>query len=132
LNPYFRNLSIVVALACFALAGVWLLAPQFLVTNWGLDNTSSVGVLGRRIAVLMMGLGILSVAFRNAAPPARTVLVRVNIVLFLGTAALGFFELIFGTVTMGILPACFIEIALAMAYLNLVRRERHQVKKENL
>jgi len=131
-NSYFRNLSIVVALACLALAGVWLLAPQLLVSTWGLDNTSSVDVLGRRIAVLMLGFGILNVALRDATPPARTALVRVNIAIFLGTAALGFFELIFNTVTMGILPACFIEIVLAMAYLNLVRMERHQAKKENL
>jgi len=132
LNRYFRNLSIVVALACFALAGVWLLAPHLLVTSWGLDNTSSVDVLGRRIAVLMMGFGILNAAFRNASPPTRTALMRVNITIFLGTAALGFFELSSNTVTMGIMPACFVEIALAMAYLNLVRMDRHQVKKENL
>ena len=133
MGRYFHNLSIIVALVCFALAGIWLLAPQLLVTSWGLDNTASVSVLGRRISVLMVGFGLLSFAFRNIKPtPARAAIVRVLVWVFLGTAALCFFELGSNTVSLGILPACLIEIALAIAFLNLMRMERHQDQKEDI
>lgn len=132
MSRYYHHLSIVAALAFFGLAGVWFFSPQLLLESWGLETTSAVGVIGRRVAVLMAALGILSLSLRNLSPsPARLALVRFLVLVFLGTAGLGLVELGSQTVSLGILIACLIETVLAMAYLPLMLSERHRVPKEN-
>jgi hypothetical protein len=118
----FRNLAIVCALLCFALAVVWLVAPGILLNMWGVDFSSSVGLVGRRGAALYAGIGVMLFCARNAEPsPARSAIVAGLIVSFLALAALGAFELAAGNAAPGILSAVLVEIILALALLRIVR-----------
>jgi hypothetical protein len=114
----FRSLAILSALVFFSLAFTWMLAPDLLLSNWGVELSSSAEVVGRRGAALYAGMGVMFFSARNAEPsPARSALLGGAIVTCLILAVLGVFELATGHVEVGILTAVFIEIALVLAFL---------------
>jgi hypothetical protein len=114
----FRSLAILSALVFFSLAFTWMLAPDLLLSNWGVELSSSAEVVGRRGAALYAGMGVMFFSARNAEPsPARSALLGGAIVTCLILAVLGVFELATGHVGVGILTAVFIEIALVLAFL---------------
>jgi hypothetical protein len=114
----FRSLAILSALVFFSLAFTWMLAPDLLLSNWGVELSSSAGVVGRRGAALYAGMSVMFFSARNAEPsPARSALLGGAIVTCLILAVLGVFELATGHVEVGILTAVFIEIALVLAFL---------------
>ena len=114
----FRSLAILCALVFFSLAFTWMLAPDLLLSNWGVELSSSAEVVGRRGAALYAGMGVMFFSARNAEPsPARSALLGGAIVTCLILAVLGVFELATGHVEVGILTAVFIEIALVLAFL---------------
>ncbi|HSI21812.1 MAG TPA: hypothetical protein VK959_02205 [Methylophilaceae bacterium] len=114
----FRSLAILSALVFFSLAFTWMLAPDLLLSNWGVELSSSAEVVGRRGAALYAGMSVMFFSARNAEPsPARSALLGGAIVTCLILAVLGVFELATGHVGVGILTAVFIEIALVLAFL---------------
>lgn len=105
----FRTLAILTALIFFALALTWMLAPTLFLSNWGVEFTTSVGLVGRRAAALYAGVGVMFFCAINAPPsPARSALLKGAIVTCLMLAALGVVELATGHAKVGILVAVFI------------------------
>ena len=114
----FRNLAILTSFVFFALALTWMFAPNLLLSNWGVEFSSPVGLVGRRGAALYSGFGVMFFAARNAAPsPARSALLSGAVVACLILALLGVIELATGHAEVGILVAVFIEVALTLAFL---------------
>lgn len=130
-NRYSTVLVSLVSGLFLVLAAVWLVDPGLMAGSWGLDETLGIDVVGRRVGVLMAGFGVLSWAFRRVEPsPARTALEGALVLTLLGAAALGFWQWAVHEVTVGILPACLLELVVAAALLNLMRLER-RLRKEN-
>ena len=95
-----------------------MLAPNLLLSNWGVEFSSAVGLVGRRGAALYAGMGVMFFAARNAEPsPARSALLQGAVVACLVLAVLGVFELATGHAEVSILVAVFIEVALVLAFL---------------
>lgn len=118
----YRSLAILTALVFFSLALTWMLAPNLLPSNWGVEFSSPVGMVGRRGAALYAGIGVMFYSARNAAPsPSRSALVAGLVVACLTLAGLGGFELVAGHANPGILAAVLIEVALALAFLYVGR-----------
>jgi hypothetical protein len=120
----FRSLAILSALIFFSLALTWMLAPDLLLSNWGVELSSSAELVGRRGAALYAGMGVMFFFARNAEPsPVRSALLGGAIVTCLILAILGVFELATGHAEVGILAAVFIEIALVLAFLTVRFKE---------
>ena len=120
----FRNLAILASFIFFALAITWMLAPNLFLASWGVDFTSSAGLVGRRGAALYAGVGLMLFSARNAEPSlARSALIKGFVVACLILAALGVFELATGHANSGILTAVFIEVALVLAFLYVNRTD---------
>ncbi|WP_109016627.1 hypothetical protein [Novimethylophilus kurashikiensis] len=124
----FRNLAILTSFIFFALALIWMFAPNLLLSNWGVELSSSVELVGRRGAALYAGISVMFFSARNAeASPARSALVAGFVAACLTLAALGFFDLMAGHASHGILAAVFIEVTLALAFLYVGRARRNAV-----
>lgn len=116
----FRPLAIMISALFLALALLWMFAPQRLLEGWGLVLTPMVELLGRRAAALYAGVAVMFWLARNApASLARAGMSNGLAVACLLLAVLGVFELLVGHVTGGILIAVAIEVALAVALLQL-------------
>ncbi len=111
-------------LVCFALAVSWTLAPNTLLTVWGVEFSYPVGLMGRRTAALFGGIGVMFFYARNAEPSsARSALISGFVVVCIALAALGTFELASGHAGLGILSAVLVEVALALAFLYVARTQ---------
>lgn len=114
----FHVLATVAAVICFALAAIWLLAPQVLFSILGLEYSQSAGLISRRSAALFVGIGIMLFLARNVVPsPARDALSIGFIVACLVLAGLGVFEFIKNRARIGILLAVAVEVMLAVAFI---------------
>jgi len=119
----FRRLALGSALLFFALALIWMLAPDLLLLDWGVEFTASAGFVGRRAAAVYAGVGVMFLSARNAEPStARTALINGGAVTGLALAALGIVEFKAGHASARILVAVGIEVALARAFLYVGRR----------
>ena len=113
----FRSVSTVAAAVCFALAVVWMLAPQVLLQVWTVSFSGAVGLVARRGAALFLGIGVALFRCRNAeASTARNALASGVVVSCAALAALGVIELAVGHAGAGILLAVVVEVSLAAAF----------------
>lgn len=121
----FRGVSIVSALAFAALAGVWMFAPQLLLSDWGVESGPSTELVGRRAAALFAGMSAMFFWARNAEPSAaRSALLKGAVAACLILAALGIYELKAGHANARILAAVGIEITLSLAFLYVANKVR--------
>ena len=113
----FENISLLSSLICIALALVWLLAPQFLLTLWAVDFSEPVALVCRRAAALFAGIGVMLFQLRHAAPsPIRDAVATGLMVACSLLAVLGMTEFTLGHAGPGILLAVAVEISLAVAF----------------
>lgn len=118
----FRTLSMFTAALCLVLALVWGLMPDWLLAIWGLEYSSSTGVVSRRVAVLFAALGLIFYWVRNEPPSViRSALSSGFMVGCFGLAALGFGEWLNGHTGPGILLAVLVELALGLGFLQTRR-----------
>ncbi len=123
----FRNLAIFTALVYCTLAVIWAFAPNILLLTWGVDFSSSTGLVGRRGAALLAGLGIMLFQARVAEPsPARSAMVSGLIFANIALACLGIFELTTGHAQPGILSAVVAELALGASFIYVGRKQSPQ------
>ena len=112
----FRNVAIINALILFALALIWMFAPNIFLSMWGIEYSYEVGMLSRRGAATYAGVSVMLFYARNAQPsPVRSALVAGFGVACLTLAVLGVMEFVTGHARIEILTAVFIEIAIAMS-----------------
>ncbi|SFH61357.1 hypothetical protein SAMN04515618_10199 [Collimonas sp. OK307] len=114
----FRGLAILSALVFSALALTWMLAPDLLLSDWGVEFTPSAGLVSRRAAALYAGVAVMFFSARNTEPStARSALIKGVVVACFMLAVLGLLEFEVGNATPRILIAVFIEAALTLAFL---------------
>ncbi|QWT39364.1 hypothetical protein [Dickeya dadantii] len=124
LSLRFRPLAILSALLFFVLAVAWMSVPDLMLANWGVDFTSSAGLVSRRSAALYAGVGVMFFLARNVAPSqARSSLMKGVVSTCMILAALGMGEFIAGHANRGILPAVVLEVLLALAFLSAIRTD---------
>lgn len=113
----FEHLALLSSLVCIALALVWSLAPQFLLTLWAVDFSAPVALVGRRGAALFAGIGVMLFQLRHAAPsPVRAAVANGVVVACSLLAFLGITEFVLGHAGPGILLAVAIEISLSLGF----------------
>lgn len=113
----FYRLSIFCSILFILLAIILMFAPAQMLTGWGVELTSSVGLLARRIAALYTGIAVMFFIARNAEhSTTRTALIYGVITSCLLLAALGAYEFSVGHASGGILPAVLIEVVLVLAF----------------
>jgi len=114
----FRSMAILAAIAFLSLALTWMFAPNLVLSDWGIEISSSAAFVGRRAAALYAGIGVMFLAARNAEPSsARSALSKGFVVACGMLAALGVIELSAGHVKPAILIAVLIEVAFAVGFL---------------
>jgi peptidoglycan/LPS O-acetylase OafA/YrhL len=115
----FRALATLSGVFFLVLALVWLVAPQLLLSDWGLDLNATAALIGRRGAALYAGFGVMLLAARNAAAsPARSAILKGLATTCALLAALGLYELWQGRVGNPILAAVAIEVIFALVFLS--------------
>ena len=114
----FHRLSVITSVLFALLAIILMFTPSLMLTGWGVELTTSVGLVVRRIAALYIGLAVMFYFVRNAEHSnTRTALIYGTITGCMLLACLGVYEFVMGHATSGILSAVFIEVALMLAFL---------------
>lgn len=113
----FKNIALLSASICLALALIWLLIPKLLLSLWGVKFAEPAGLVSRRAAPIFAGMGLMLFKLRHVGPcPARTAVSSGFMVTCLMLALLGTIELVTGHAGPGILLAVVVEIALALGF----------------
>jgi len=121
----FYRLAIFTSALFLILAMIWMFAPVQLLSGWGVEFSTAVGLIGRRAAALYAGIAVMFFSARNAAPSAtRTAIISGTITSCSILALLGIYEFATGNATNGILTAVFIEVALVLAFLYAGARKK--------
>jgi len=95
-----------------------MFAPAQMLTSWGIELTTSVVLVARRIAALYTGLAVMFFMVRHAEhSTTRTALISGTITACSILALLGVYEFATGHATSGILTAVLVEVALVLAFL---------------
>lgn len=113
----FYRLSIFISILFLLLAIILMFAPAQMLTSWGVELTTSVGLFARRVAALYIGMAVMFFMARNAEhSTTRTALIYGIITSGTLLALFGVYEFATGHATSGILSAVFIEFAIALAF----------------
>jgi hypothetical protein len=121
----FYRLSVFSSILFLSLAIILMFAPAQMLAGWGVELTTSVGLVARRIAALYTGLAVMFFFVRNAEhSTTRSALIYGTITGCSILAILGVYEFATGHAASGILAAVSIEVALVLAFLYVgVRRK---------
>ena len=102
-----------------------MFAPALMLTGWGVELTTEVGLVVRRIAALYTGLAVMFFMVRNAEhSTTRTALITGTITGCMILALLGVYEFAAGHASSGILASVFIEVVLVLAFLYVGARRK--------
>ena len=116
----FYRLSVFSSILFVVLAIILMFAPDKMLAGWGVELTTSVGLLARRIAALYTGLAVMFFMVRNAEhSTTRTALIYGTITGCMILALLGVYEFSTGHATSGILSAVFIEVVLSLLFMTV-------------
>jgi len=118
----FHRLSVFSSILFVVLAIILMFAPTQMLTSWGVEITTSVGLIARRIAALYAGLAVMFFMVRDAEhSTTRTAIITGTITACSLLALLGVYELALGHATTGILASVFIEVALVLSFIHVQR-----------
>ena len=113
----FKHIALLSASICIALALIWLLMPNLLLSLWAVEFSEPVGLVSRRASPLFAGMGLMLFKLRHVGPcPARAAVSSGLMLTCLMLALLGIIELVIGHAGPGILLAVIVEIALALGF----------------
>jgi hypothetical protein len=121
----FYRLSVLTSILFVVLAIILMFVPALMLTGWGVELTTEVGLVVRRIAALYTGLAVMFFMVRNAEhSTTRTALIYGTITGCMLLAILGVYEFATGHAARGILAAVTIEVALVLAFLYVGARRK--------
>ncbi len=121
----FRRLALFCAFLCFALALIWGTCAERLLAFWDIPHSEAAALMGRRIAALLLGVGVMFFSVRGCPPsPARAALVRGFMVGCLALALLGLYDWLSGHAGPGILISVCAELGLGLAFVSVGNGER--------
>jgi len=122
----FKNISIITAAITLILCVILMLAPEVIFLIFDIEESSSAFFIGRRAAMLFLGLSVLLWAGRNAPHSESRQAVCLGLAVSMsGLAVLGIAEYARGYAGLGILLAVITEIALAALYFRVWRCHNH-------
>jgi len=117
----FHRLAQVSAIICIGLAVVWIGAPQWLLTLWGMDSPAPAVMVARRGGALFLGLATMLFMLRHAGKSRERDAVSLGMaVACTALAALGLHEWISLRAGNAIWLAILTEIPLAAAFFRAV------------
>jgi hypothetical protein len=113
----FREAAIAGSSICFALAAIWIGAPQFILWIWQIDGSEPALLMARRGGALFAGLAIILLLTRDAErSPARSAMATGFSVSCAILAALSVYEFTAAHAGVGILAAAAVEAVLALVF----------------
>lgn len=97
---------------------LWLFNPMAILVLWGIDDASHQLMVERRLGILLLGIGILLLASRNAGPsPARSAISYGLATSASALVALSIYDLTINGSSSGIVPGIGINVATALAFI---------------
>ena len=127
----FKMISIFTASIACSLFAAFLIYPELPFSLFSIEQSNSAFFVGRRMAMLFLGLAILLWVGRNAAHSESRQAICLSVgVSMCALAGLGVFELLQGHAGPGILLAIFTEFVIAGLYFKLWLE--HQNTEQNL
>ena len=116
----FKKISTFTASIACSLFAAFLLYPEFPFSLFGIEQSSAALLVGRRMAMLFLGLAILLWVGRNAEHSESRQAISISIAISMcALAGLGVFEFHHGLAGPGILLAVMTELAIAFLYLKV-------------
>jgi hypothetical protein len=113
----FRQAAIAGSTICFALAAVWMGAPQFILWVWQINGSDPTLLMARRGAALFLGFSVMLWLARNAeSSPTRHALAVGFSVACAALAALGMYDFVAAQAGVGMLVAVAVEAMLALTF----------------
>jgi hypothetical protein len=113
----FRRAAVAGSSICFALAALWMGAPQFILWVWQINGSDSTLMIARRGAALFLGLAVILWLTRKAeASPTRYAIAVGFSASCAALAALGTYEYVAGHAGSGLLIAVAAESMLALTF----------------
>lgn len=129
----FRHVAILTSLLFLALALGWMLCPEQMLTQWGVQYSYGTGVVSRRSAAFYIGFAIMFFVARNAEHSAtRIALIKGIITTCTILILLAVYEFSVGQANNKILIAALIEAILGLAFLYVWRTsiQKHHVSNK--
>ncbi|MEJ6398863.1 hypothetical protein [Yoonia sp. 208BN28-4] len=122
----FKLVAMVLAAFCVALSVMWFVDVGLYTVTYGVAADTGTQFLGRRMAPILLGLGLMFYLARNAPPsPLRRTMCLGIAVAFAGVATTGIMAFIDGVASFAILIAAGTEFAAALAFI-AVSQDREQ------
>lgn len=119
--PY-KHVSVAAALLFASLFVTLMFDPALIFWLFGIEGHGTAEFMGRRAAILFLGLATTAFLTRGEPPSAlRRAVATSMFVVMAGLACLGLVEMVHGTAGTGILVAVVGEIAFASVYLRFCR-----------
>ena len=116
----FKVVSVITAVIAFVLCIVLILFPEVIFMLFNIDGNSSAFFIGRRTAMLFLGISVLTWAGRNASHSESRQAICLGLTIsMLALALLGITEYLRGFAGIGILLAVITEGILAVSYTHL-------------
>lgn len=116
----YKTASTYTALIAFTLFTILILLPEMLFWLFGIEQSSSALFVGRRMAMLFLGLAILLWVGRNAEHSESRQAICLSVAVSMcALAGLGVFEFQQGQAGPGILLAVMTELTIAFLYLKV-------------
>ena len=121
----FRILVVVSAILSFLLGAGYLFFGGLLIGRWGIEATSGMLLLGRRMAALYLGLSVMFFLARSAPVSVPRTAISAGAAIGMSLLALiGVYEFSASRVGPGILPSVIVEALLALGYIWILFTER--------
>jgi hypothetical protein len=126
----YKGVSISTAFIAMTLCLVLLLAPEILFSLFSIQENSSAFFIGRRAAMLFLGISIFSWVGRNAVNSESRQAICLGLAISMFTLALlGSAEFIRGYAGIGILLAIITEFILATLYFQIWFRYKNAIRQ---
>ena len=121
----FKNISLVTSVITLVLCVILILAPEVIFLIFDVEESNSAFFIGRRAAMLFLGLSVLLWAGRNAphSESRQAICLGLAVSMF-GLAVLGIAEYARGYAGLGIFLAVTTEVALAALYFRVLLRHK--------
>lgn len=129
----FRHVAILTSLLFLVLALGWMLCPEQMLTQWGVQYSDSTGVVSRRGAAFYLGFAVMFFVARNTENSAtRMALIKGIITTCTLLILLAVYEFSVGHANNKILIAALIEAILGLAFLYVWRTsiKKHHVSNK--
>jgi hypothetical protein len=116
----FKIVSVITAVIAFILSMVLILTPELLFILFNIEENSSAFFIGRRAAMLFLGISVFTWVGRNAFHSESRQAICLGLTIsMLALAVLGITEYLRGFAGIGILLAVITEAVLALLYFKI-------------